>query len=386
MFRKQDSSDPEDNFVRVEEGEILPWDSISIHGELAALQFHVTKTVEDYLKEHATSPAALAFAKATWRKNLIKKSRLPIETFAKEGKWDLLCLHYAYALKVAMNIANSWTQTNGYKIETDDGNGRTGSKRKTYFQGLWYGAERLWQHELIRLNKTRQSLPDDALLAPSPNSAERGVFIRIAAICMEESQNADSGPSYSCNIFGDLFDVVDSDWLAEQDKHEGKGVNAILDDSSAAGAQMARPHLPAAPEGCTFRQINPPDSEVTCDLMDLCGRLYMSLPFHPWLKAAGKTSTLEVKRLMALMEGVVGPRSMEWKESRRRIIIENHSAADDWIDQLVSASKVAPPQATEVQKSPEADMSIPRDMQPAERLSGPSSGLAHDSDVVMAAS
>ncbi len=102
MFRKQDSSDPEDNFVRVEEGEILPWDSISIHGELAALQFHVTKTVEDYLKEHATSPAALAFAKATWRKNLIKKSRLPIETFAKEGKWDLLCLHYAYALKVAM--------------------------------------------------------------------------------------------------------------------------------------------------------------------------------------------------------------------------------------------------------------------------------------------
>ncbi len=73
-------------------------------------------------------------------------------------------------------------------------------------------------------------------------------------------------------------------------------------------------------------------------------------------------------------------------ESRRRIIIENHSAADDWIDQLVSASKVAPPQATEVQKSPEADMSIPRDMQPAERLSGPSSGLAHDSDVVMAAS
>ncbi len=84
---------------------------------------------------------------------------------------------------------------------------------------------------------------------------------------MEESQNADSGPSYSCNIFGDLFDVVDSDWLAEQDKHEGKGVNAILDDSSAAGAQMARPHLPAAPEGCTFRQINPPDSEVTCDLM-----------------------------------------------------------------------------------------------------------------------
>ncbi len=39
----------------------------------------------------------------------------------------------------------------------------------------------------------------------------------------------------------------------------------------------------------------------------------MSLPFHPWLKAAGKTSTLEVKRLMALMEGVVGPRSMEWK-------------------------------------------------------------------------
>jgi hypothetical protein len=39
----------------------------------------------------------------------------------------------------------------------------------------------------------------------------------------------------------------------------------------------------------------------------------MNLAVSPWLKAMGTTSTPEVKRLMALVEGAVGPQSIEWK-------------------------------------------------------------------------
>jgi hypothetical protein len=75
-------------------------------------------------------------------------------------------------------------------------------------------------------------------------------------------------------------------------------------------------------------------------------------------------------------------------ESRRRIVTDNHNAADDWIEQLLSASKITPPAAAEleVSKSLEADIGNSQNNQPTAVVADPPNGLAHDGDVVMATS
>lgn len=71
-----------------------------------------------------------------------------------------------------------------------------------------------------------------------------------------EEVKSDGESIFNCLIHGDLFDVVDQKWMVGKAQDgEPPGVEAL-----------DRPPMPAAPKGCVFRQINPPDSEVTCDI------------------------------------------------------------------------------------------------------------------------
>jgi hypothetical protein len=80
----------------------------------------------------------------------------------------------------------------------------------------------------------------------------------------------DNEPTYRCLIHGDLYDVVDADWLAEQEKMKPPAATAA--DSTAKTVDESPYPLPPPPSGCAFRQINPADTEVTCDISGrLCG-------------------------------------------------------------------------------------------------------------------
>lgn len=46
-------------------------------------------------------------------------------------------------------------------------------------QGLWWGAEQIWQGEMVRVKKTRPSVAAAELAAPIAGSNERGVYLRI---------------------------------------------------------------------------------------------------------------------------------------------------------------------------------------------------------------
>jgi hypothetical protein len=46
-------------------------------------------------------------------------------------------------------------------------------------QGMWWGAERIWQDELVRLVKTRNQINLPGLEAPDAKSKNGPVFLKI---------------------------------------------------------------------------------------------------------------------------------------------------------------------------------------------------------------
>ncbi len=101
------------------------------------------------------------------------------------ANWDLAALRLGVALRMARNIASCWSQTDKFEslpsgtalspAELSD----IQNRKKSLYQGMWYQGERLWMDDVVRLRKSRSSLPTDALLPPSPGAEDRGVFLRI---------------------------------------------------------------------------------------------------------------------------------------------------------------------------------------------------------------
>ena len=46
------------------------------------------------------------------------------------------------------------------------------------FQGLWWGGERIWLGDLVRLKRLRKELPEE-LGPPAAGAAERAVLLKI---------------------------------------------------------------------------------------------------------------------------------------------------------------------------------------------------------------
>lgn len=101
------------------------------------------------------------------------------------ANWDLAALRLGIALRMARNIASCWSQTDKFETlpsgtmlspaELSD----IENRKKSLYQGMWYQGERLWMDDVVRLRKSRASLPTDSLLPPSLGAEDRGVFLRI---------------------------------------------------------------------------------------------------------------------------------------------------------------------------------------------------------------
>ncbi|KAG1770685.1 hypothetical protein EDD22DRAFT_865505 [Suillus occidentalis] len=117
---------------------------------------------------------------------------------------------------------------------------------QTRYQGLWWGAERIWTDELIRLKFSRgQIAPEgnDLINAPAGPSRKaqeyarsmggqvggaegRGVFMRLEGLFVADPPSGRG--SKVCHAVGTLYELVDEDWEEELDGREmvndkGKG-------------------------------------------------------------------------------------------------------------------------------------------------------------------
>lgn len=110
---------------------------------------------------------------------------------------------------------------------------------QTRFQGLWWGTERIWTGELVRLKIARaQFAPKgtDVVFPPAGPSAQtlewykqhhpdvlesgeanmgagqRGLFLRLEGLVVVDVPTADGSYTTECRASGMLYEVVDEDW------------------------------------------------------------------------------------------------------------------------------------------------------------------------------
>ena len=216
------------------------------------------------------------------------------------------------------------------------------------FQGLWWGAERIWVDEFIRLKVPRRCLAPkgaECIFPPSGpgrsaremwlesgrdlseiGAGARGVFMRLDALFVVDAVQPDGSTKKECRASGMLYELADHDWEAQSGEHETSApvINAPPSASSAGKSlqptassnnppnqqsnpsvstssevskaktpspnnQLSHPAeqkypLPQAPDGYRFRPILPIGHEAVISLSLISGRYYPKVLAHPLLE------------------------------------------------------------------------------------------------------
>jgi hypothetical protein len=197
------------------------------------------------------------------------------------------------------------------------------------FQGLWWGGERIWTDDFVRLKVPRSSLaPRGAENVFSPagpgksakemwlqqgrdpselGASARGIFMRLDGLIVVDVAQPDGKPKKECRACGMLYELADQDW-EDPDPTSGKSTEAPHSNgqtsaltaptpltpstatSGPGGSESARSVLPKpryplpdAPEGYRFRAILPEGHESIIALSLISGRYYPRILSHPLL-------------------------------------------------------------------------------------------------------
>lgn len=198
---------------------------------------------------------------------------------------------------------------------------------QTRFQGLWWGTERIWVDDFVRLKVPRRSLaPEGAAnilppagagkrrleecLSENKNPDEftagtRGVFMKLEGLfVVDVPRDDDSGTKKAARACGTLYELVDEDW--EDSKVSNESPEAPSNNSSDAASQsqqtagplpstevqttsLSSPNsgpvqvdlLPAPPVGFKLRRITEPEYQIVVELGLISGRYYPRILSHP---------------------------------------------------------------------------------------------------------
>ncbi|WVN85656.1 uncharacterized protein L203_100805 [Cryptococcus depauperatus CBS 7841] len=206
-----------------------------------------------------------------WTKNIM---------FEDMEDWNTVVTRLAFAIQAAVIITTCWTLTDPISLREDDPDlskeeiKAIAENRKRFYQGFYWGGERMWIEDMVRLKRPWSELQELHCITPSPGATEHCLFFRISKITAEASpDHTIETPSYRSLLYGDLFELV------EEETETGAG-------NLAASAQKRDPGQPSvaqnyiAPKKFAYRQINTEDSEAVCDISDIAGRAYPDLLDH----------------------------------------------------------------------------------------------------------
>ncbi|KAG9125139.1 hypothetical protein FRC07_008803 [Ceratobasidium sp. 392] len=218
---------------------------------------------------------------------------------------------YYLALHIVACLTPLWCATHSYASEKL-------KSQEQYFQGIWWGAERIWLGDLVRLKPPREELDKDGalgLLPPScPDALMRGLFLHITYIVADSEDPSEGGIS----VAGNLYELsVDS----EEPKPKPQSTSGsrsmfgaptglvggpAAPQSSVAGPSRTQPErdtfgqgqrsyallpvplgsppvveatvsMPEPPPGYVFRRPLQPGGEIMVDVSAIAGRYYPSI-------------------------------------------------------------------------------------------------------------
>ncbi|KAF9650140.1 hypothetical protein BDM02DRAFT_3185686 [Thelephora ganbajun] len=273
-------------------------------------------------------------------------------------------------------------------------------KTQKRYQGLWWGGERIWVDDLVRLKVPRRELAPNGservlpTVPPSqttveytiqkgmepdhaPGSGDRGLFLRITSIFVVEKK---------VRISGMLFDLVEDGFVGEgvggregrqedtsafdmrtldpallqvenpdapQAEWTSNGFKPASDRRILSGPYVRSWNPPEPPTGYKFRSILKGDWEAVMDVSLLSGRYYPGVLSNPLLSD-------HVERLLRLKESVHHLYALEGlapgyynsvdpefpKENRqvmlREAVAEARNKCEEWFDKEAVSNLLDP--------------------------------------------
>ncbi|KIR36847.1 hypothetical protein I352_00159 [Cryptococcus deuterogattii MMRL2647] len=239
-----------------------------------ALRQHAQKQAEEMKKQGKGPKEVEMILKEPpgWCSRWAKKIK-----FSEMKDWDMIVTKFAFALRVAGIIGKCWTLTDRIEPLEDDPDlsdedlKALKAGKKIFYQGLFWGGERIWLEDMVRLKANRKIYAQNQNFPlPSEGAFERAVTMRISKIEIERNSNSRS-VSFNCMLYGDLYEIAK---LSEDEMTDPEsGYLNVLTGEEGSG------QIPAvfgyhAPEGYAYRQLNPEDSVTMCEISDLAGRIH----------------------------------------------------------------------------------------------------------------
>lgn len=130
----------------------------------------------------------------------------------------------------------------------------------SHYHSLWWGGERIWSGEFIRLlgDGTTQ------VPAPGPNAGpERVLCLAVRAFYRDSS-------SKKTMVAGILYELMDYDVseVGEESAEEGEEAHGVVRDPGTVR------HMPAPPAGFAFKLLTPDHHETEFEVEYIAGRYY----------------------------------------------------------------------------------------------------------------
>ena len=147
-----------------------------------------------------------------------------------------------------------------------------------YYQGIWWGCERIWMFDLVRLKAGRCQFPDEVQSCFLPVSEHspttRGLFLYINAIYEPKGDSCGAITS----LTGTLYEIT----AIAEDNAGGASESAAL-RSACNRATDTGETLPPAPAHFSWKSVLDSNDCVTIPASLIAGRYYPEIHLHPRL-------------------------------------------------------------------------------------------------------
>ncbi|KAF7308845.1 Actin-related protein 8 [Mycena kentingensis (nom. inval.)] len=195
--------------------------------------------------------------------------------------------------------------------------------KQTRFQGLWWGGERIWVDDLVRLKLPRSCMaPRGAQHIFAPSGPGESQLQKIAERDLK-------GGRVNFALRGPLYELADEDW---RDPNLPRADVPKAEPRKEDGPDVKPPVLPPAPGHFKFRPIVSPGYEIVVSLSLISGRYYPRLLEHPRLKKNLEINTQDTQHidnmshlwsLVGLAPGIHNPCDPKYHKNGREKMLKD---------------------------------------------------------------
>ncbi|KAJ4464080.1 hypothetical protein C8J55DRAFT_567037 [Lentinula edodes] len=172
------------------------------------------------------------------------------------------------------------------------------------FHGLWWGAERIWTGDLLRLKIGRNAIARDGaphILAPSPagpsallhsaqngdnldpeelGACSRGVFMRLDALFTVEVDLGKGRKSNECRAAGALYELADIDWVDPSEDEAKKPLSTPLGTAGAISGELSNGISNALPQSSPSKPTALPNPNSAIPIAETSPQMLSEISPH----------------------------------------------------------------------------------------------------------